>query len=83
MKRNPDRYHYDRGYSDGCKDTRKDSKIPKVIGVGCLSALLAFDHYWILAFVVMWALFELHEWHDLRKWHESSPPEQWLGGGDE
>ncbi len=77
MDRNEDRYWYDKGYADASKDKRKDSKIPKIIGYVCVSALLAVDQYWILAFVFFWALFELQEWWDLRKWHESDPPERW------
>lgn len=77
MKRNEDRIWYEKGYSDGVQDTKKDSKIPKIIGVACLSALLLFNQFWILGFVVMWALFDLEEWRDLKKWHESDPPEMW------
>jgi len=78
VKRNENRYWYDKGYSDGTQDTKKDSKLPKVIGVVSLSALLVFDQYWVLAFVIIWVAFELEEKYDLEKWHESEPPEQWL-----
>jgi len=77
MKRNENRYWYDKGYSDGVKSTQKDAKIPKVIGVSCLSALLYFDQYWILAFVIIWIAFELEKKYDLEKWHEAEPPERW------
>ena len=77
MKRNENRTWYDKGYSDGVQDTIKDSKLPKLIGVACRSILLVFDQYWILAFVVIWGLFELQEWHDKNKYHESNPPKQW------
>jgi len=76
MKRNNNRIIYDRGYRDACSDKRRDATIPKLIGVACLTALLVFDQYWILAFVVIYGAFELQEWHDLRKHHESKPPEQ-------
>jgi len=79
MKRNDNRLWYDKGYSDGTQDTKKDSTLPAVIGVVCLSALLVFDQYWILGFVVLWMAFELEEWWVLNKYHESDPPErEWV-----
>jgi len=77
MKRNENRYWYDKGYSDGVQDTKKDAKIPKILGVVNLCILLFFNQYWILAFVILWIAFDLQEWHDLKKYHESDPPEQW------
>jgi len=77
MKGNENRYWYDKGYSDGVQNTKKDSAIPKIIGTVFLSALLAVDQYWILGFVVIWIVFTLQEWYDKRKHHESDPPERW------
>ena len=76
MTRNQDRLYYDRGYSDGVKDTKRDSVIPRILGVSFLSLLLVLDQYWILGFVIVWAAFELSEWRDLDKYHESNPPPQ-------
>lgn len=77
MDRNTDRVYYDKGYSDGVRDTQRDAKVPKLIGVACLSALLIFDQYWPLAFVILWAMFELESWWDLKKYHKSDPPPTW------
>jgi hypothetical protein len=76
MKRNTDRTYYDKGYSDGVQDTKKDAKIPKNLGIVLLSLLLILNQYWVLTFVVIYVLWELSEWHDLKKWHESDPPDQ-------
>lgn len=77
MKRNDDRYWYDRGYSDGVKDTEEDSKIPKVLWVLGVCALLIADQFWVLAFVSIWAVFEVVDLYDLRRYHESDPPPMW------
>jgi len=78
MDRNEDRYWYDKGYSDGVQDTKKDSYIPRIIGMVTLTVLLFFDQYWILGFVIIWIAFTLQEWYDKKKHHESDPPDQWL-----
>ena len=77
MKRNGDRIWYSKGYKDGVRDTQRDAKVPKVVGIIIATALLTFDQYWILAFVTLWVCFELFEWWDLKKYHESKPPEMW------
>jgi len=77
MKRNEDRIWYDEGYRDSSQDTRKESIIPKLVGIVFLSGLLIADQYWVLAFVVLYIGFEIQEWHDLKKYHESDPPEAW------
>lgn len=78
MKRNDNRTYYDRGYSDAVQERRKDAAVPKVLGVGMLTAFLLADQYWFLGFVVIWAAFELVEKWDLEKYHESDPPPQWF-----
>ena len=78
MKRNDNRIWYNKGYSDGVQATKKDAKVPKAIGVVCLTALLMADQYWILAFVILWLMFDLQEWYGLKKYHEpSDPPKVW------
>lgn len=77
MKRNENRIWYDKGYSDGTQDKRKESTVPKLIWIGILTTLLVFDQYWIIAFVVIYAGFEIQAWYDLQKHHEPNPPEIW------
>jgi len=77
MKRNEDREWYDKGYSDGVKDTQQDARIPKSIGLVCISTLLVFNQYWILGFVSLYVTFEFFQFYDESKYPETSPPKMW------
>lgn len=75
---NNDRHWYDRGWSDAIQQQKKDDTVPRVIGVVCLTALLCFDQYWIIGFVMLWAIMSLFDWYDTARWHEPNPPERQL-----
>jgi hypothetical protein len=69
--------YYDKGYSDATTDTKRDSRIPKVLGAVCLTALAWFNVGVVWAFLSMWATFEIVEWWDESKYHDSDPPPMW------
>lgn len=77
MKRNRDRMYYDKGYSDGVKNAKKNRRIPKLVGAVILLAVATVDVLTAWAFLFTFAVFEVTEWYDNHKYHDPNPPPAW------
>jgi hypothetical protein len=67
MKRNEERIWFNKGYREGCNDTRKDAFWPKIIGVWSL-ILVSWWHLPVaLIFLAFYTAFEYFEYRDREK----------------
>jgi hypothetical protein len=78
IQKNSDAVWYDEGYRDAIKEKKKEKVPANTFVLVVLSVSLLLDQYWVLAFFVMWNLFEWFEWWDIKKYHESNRPRKWF-----
>lgn len=65
--RNEDKIWYDRGYSLGVVETKRDAVIPRLIGYGSVFCGALIDPLVTGAFLVMYMVFEILTWRDRRE----------------
>jgi len=66
IDRNEDRWWYDRGYSLGVVETKRDAVFPRVIGAWTLLGAVLWDPVVAGTFLAIYTLFEAANWRDLR-----------------
>lgn len=64
--RNSDRWYYDRGYSLGATETKRDATVPRLIGYGSLFAGTLWDPLITGTFLGVYAAFALLDYRDRR-----------------
>lgn len=64
--RNDDRFYYDRGYSLGVAETKRDATIPRLIGYGSLFAATLWEPTIAGAFFGFYVVFALMDYRDRR-----------------
>ena len=64
--RNDDRFYYDRGYSLGVVETKRDATVPRLIGYGTLFGATLWDPLIAGFFLGCYALFALLDYRDRR-----------------
>ena len=66
LEANDDRWWYDRGYSLGVTETKRDAVIPRLIGGWTLLGAALWDPVIAAVFLVLYTLFTLLNWRDHR-----------------
>jgi len=67
LERNEDRWWYDRGYSLGVTETKRDAAVPRLIGAWALFGLALWEPVIAGTFLAMYTLFTASDWHDRRR----------------
>ena len=82
--RNKDRFWYDKGYSLGVTETRRDAVLPRLVGLWAVLGGALWDPLVAGTFLALYTAFEASWWRDRRDeaehkrdWYNPGPTWEW------